>query len=240
MYRRFSKRNNSTRKGFTIAEMAIVSIIFTILTAVIIFRYGDFNSSLLVSNMAYEVAITTRQAQVFGLGARGYQGADGANFTYPYGLFINMNDNEGTTLGRTKKFNLFIDRENFSESDEGICNLKDGGGVCVCLPGDECQEQYTMQRNIAISGIRVRAGNLDLCEADKVDKLAITFKRPNPEALITWQTYGSTFDFAQIEVSDDKEEYKTYVLIRSTGQISVSKEDICSNFYDDIDGGDSN
>lgn len=218
-------------RGFTIAEMGIVVIIFIILTSVIIFRYGDFNSSILVSNMAYEVAITTRQAQVFGLGARGYKSGSVSEFIYPYGLFINMNDNEGADEGTTKKFALFIDRSEQGDAGYGQCNMANDTGACSCLPGDECQEMYRMQRDIAVSDIKVEARNFDGCEADTVDRLAVTFKRPNPEALITWQTVGlSGYDFVQIEVSDRSRQNIAYVLIRESGQISVSKDNICDKF----------
>jgi len=40
----------------------------------------------------------------------------------------------------------------------------------------------------------------------------------------------SGYDFVQIEVSDRSQQNIAYVLIRESGQISVSKDNICDNF----------
>jgi hypothetical protein len=75
-----------------------------------------------------------------------------------------------------------------------------------------------------------------VCE--DIEQLAVTFRRPNPEAKIIQQDSGTNAEraYAQIEVSGSRDIDKTYVLIRSTGQISVSKNNIC----DIVGGGNSN
>lgn len=225
--RQNKKRRIKQNRGFTLAEMITVSAIFGVLTSIIIFRYGDFNASILITNMAYEVAVTTRQAQVFGLGARGFTESDDKLFNSPYGVFFQLND--GTAKeNESKRFALFVDK-----SGDGICGTPSETCQCNGSETDECVEQLTMQRNIVISSLRTSVLSGSGCEAEThIPKLAITFKRPNPEALIERQVSGANgYQFAQIEVSTTgTNENPSYILIRQTGQISVSKTDICTTF----------
>lgn len=223
------KINTNSSKGFTLVEMAIVTAIFGLLTAIVVFKYGDFTSNLLVTNMAYEIALTTRQAQIFGLGVRGYVEGEDRNFNYPYGVFFNLADGSTGSPNETKKFAFFVDKNEDNDPGYGQCNTSLGNGDCVCLTGDECIEQLTLQRNIKITEIKVSAA-IDICEADDVDKLAVTFQRPSPEARIEWQTNNiNGYEFAQLKVEAQGSDINpAYVLIRQNGQISVSGNDICS------------
>lgn len=236
----FNKKIQNFKRGFTLVEMMVVAGIFAVLTMVVIFRYGDFTSNLLVTNMAYEIALTTRQAQIFGLGVRGYNNAGEKVFNYPYGVFFNVNDGSTGTLGQTKMFSFFVDRNNDNESGYGQCNSSNGSGDCVCASGDECIEQLTLQRNIRITQLRVSSSS-NVCETNLVDKLAITFQRPSPEARIEWQTYNTSgYEFAQIKVEATGSKIKpAYVLIRKNGQISVSANDICNLGGNNNDNGNN-
>ena len=220
------------KRGFTIAEMVVVSGIFAVLTTVILFKYGDFNSSILVTNMAYEVAITTRQAQIFGVSARGFDQSDGGGFEYPYGVSFNLLDQSTGSDQVTKNFTLFVDRNESDESGYGRCSNGAGGvGDCDCISeGDECIERLGMTQGVKISEIRVNKGTG--CNTTRLYRAAVTFKRPSPEARI--ETISHPLDDQALEFLEVKIEGKSssvkpvYVLIRKTGQISVSQTSICS------------
>ncbi|MEY2641080.1 MAG: hypothetical protein RL150_473 [Candidatus Parcubacteria bacterium] len=223
--------------GFTLVEMMVVVVIFVVITSVVVFRYGDFTSNLLVTNGAYEVALEVRQAQTFSLGARASTNTsvDGPLFTQPYGVFINLQDGstgEGPDTLETKQVIFFVDRDEEGEPGYGQCNNAAGTGVCTCN-ADECISKLTLQRTTKITEVRtsVVAAETDLCEASNVPQSAVTFKRPSPEARIKrYQEVNDTgFTFMQIKVEDKNSSIKpAYVLIRQSGQISVSDEDICS------------
>lgn len=235
-YARHKKNRVHQNRGFTIVEMLVVTGIFAVLTAIVVFRYGDFTSNLLVTNMAYEIALQVRQAQVFGLGARGSEEAGNAVFTRPYGVHINMFDGStgDPSLYETKRIQFFVDRNEDTEPGYGQCSNFDSGtysGICDCT-NDECTEQLTLQRNIKITEIKTDAlGEAgDVCEADDVPQIAITFERPSPEARIERQASGSTgYEFVQIKVEvPGSDVAPAYVLVRQSGQISVSGDDICT------------
>ncbi|MEY2702094.1 MAG: hypothetical protein RLY43_727 [Bacteroidota bacterium] len=225
MFKIFNKKiKANTNRGFTLVEMAVVAGIFGIITAVVVFKYGDFTSNLLVSNMAYEIALTTRQAQVFGVGVRGFELDGEREFDYPYGVYFNLNDGSSSEDGESRNFTLFIDRNDDLRCGDGSPT---GQTTCTCSPGDECLEQYSMQRNIRLTEIRVGVND---CYADFVTSAAVSFKRPNPEARIKNQGNNDDgFSFVQLKVEAPGSGINpSYVLIRSNGQISVSSNNICS------------
>lgn len=225
MFKFINKRiKENTKRGFTIVELAVVAGIFGVITAIVVFKYGDFTSNLLVSNMAYEIALTTRQAQVFGVGVRGVEIDGERQFEYPYGVYFNLNDGSSAEENQSRNFILFADI-----NDNLRCDGVEGGtSPCTCTTGDECVDQYSMQRNIRLTEIKVGTND---CYADFVTEAAVSFKRPNPEARILNQSNGNDgFSFIQLKVEAPGSGVNpSYVLISSTGQISVSSETTCSD-----------
>lgn len=63
--------------------MVVVAII-ALISAVIIFQYRLFDSQLLLRNLAYEIALTIREAQTLGIGVRG----TGGTFTAAHGIHL--------------------------------------------------------------------------------------------------------------------------------------------------------
>jgi prepilin-type N-terminal cleavage/methylation domain-containing protein len=223
------KKFNLHNLGFTMVEMLVVVGIFTVLTATVIFQYGNFNSQTIMTNMAYEVALATRQAQVFSLGVRGQSGIN--NFDNRYGVYFDTNMTE-------KDFVFFIDygEEGSPESANSICDNEipngDGEGNCfACITGDECLEKFTLTRDITLDKICLVDGNDPLASddsgdcasgADSVSAATITFERPNPDAIIrdpnnvSEDSYKSAAIILTTRFGDQRA-----VVIKSTGQISV-------------------
>jgi len=224
LHKQIAQARRAQQRGFTLVEMVVVAAIFGVLTLIVVFKYGDFTSNILVTNMAYEIAMTTRQAQVFGVGARGYSVDDDTSFEYAYGVSFPM----ASDAEPARSFKFFIDRD-----DDGIC----GGGTCICGNVDsECLETLTLQRNIRITEVRTNAYNVTSEEGQnkkcqQATDLDISFLRPSPEARITRPSDGLDvpYEFAQIKVEavGNNNLQPAYVLIRQTGQISVSSNDIC-------------
>lgn len=68
------------------------------ISAVVIFQFRSFDSQLLLRNLAYEIALTIREAQALGIGVRGVGGdfstAYGAHFEPGTGYLLFRDDNE--------------------------------------------------------------------------------------------------------------------------------------------------
>jgi len=226
---RFSPKNNfgvpqSFNKGFTLVEMLTVLAIFFVITAVVLFEYGRFNSETIMTNMAYEVALATRQAQVFSLGVRGQTGDD--NFDNRYGVYFNLDKTP------PKDFVFFVDKgeEDNQDQPNSFCddNTLDATGDCfACISTDECEEKLSLTRDIEFSSICLAPGNDPLgdegaCNGDNVSQATITFQRPYPDAIIrdTTDLEEDSYNSAAIIIKN-KFDGKRAVIIKSTGQISV-------------------
>ena len=103
-------------KGFTLLEMIVVIGIFGIVSSIVIWNYNKFTGNTVLTNMAYELALSVREAQLFGTSAIGnssnintFNQHIGARFvkgTDSYIIFIdennnNMYDNTGDTIFKT-------------------------------------------------------------------------------------------------------------------------------------------
>lgn len=209
------------KQGFTIVELMIVIGIFSVLSAVVLFQYGNFNSQIILTNMAYEVALATRQSQVYALGVRGQAGQD--NFSNRYGMYFDLRpEPEG------EKFIFFIDRGEVDNPDAAnkICDgLSPGEDCFACELGDECEESYSFLRDIHIESLCLSDTNDPIdedntCNGDFVDAATITFERPNPDAIIYDPVNAQEYASAAIFVSNQYDDLRA-VIVKTTGQISV-------------------
>lgn len=205
------------KAGFTLIEMIVVTAIFGVITAVLVFNYGDFTDRTLVTNMAYEIALTVRQAQVFGLGVRGAGNTFSDSFDNAYGVFVSLPAGEDNT----NSLILFLDANTDTECDGS------GGSACACTgdAGDECVEKLTLQRGIAVTSLRVDPG----AGCELIEELSVSFKRPNPDALIRQNGATVVYKTAEIEITAPRSKEVRYVIIRDTGQISVSRDPYCGS-----------
>ena len=244
----FNKNKLKEQGGFTLLEVIVVVAIFGIMTAVVIFNYSNFSSRVILTNMAYEIALTTRQAQVFGLGARSGETLFVAlpaetQFESPFGMFFNLIDGTGPKANTTDQFIMFIDTvtrtgDEITTSDHYCKRSRNGNTglyVDACTCGvkdgnqDECVNKFQMQRGMYISKIHVFDSDSSTCHS--TNKAAISFKRPNPDGFIVDQQAGGSppkkYKSLQITVTS-KSGDNEYVIMRENGQLSVQNTAICS------------
>lgn len=229
------KIKNSYKSGFTLIEMIVVVGIFGIITAITIYNYGKFNSSTLLTNLAYEVALEVRQAQVYSLGVRSSGAVVGADldhesFENRFGTYFNIADTQ-------KGFLTFSDKN--PGGIWGSCN-DDGGAYCTVLScntnNEECLSAVSFSSGVEVSELCVSPEGVDPVDLDagvcsssnsvsSVEKVGITFSRPNPEALIKTEDDS---DADEVEpdrnvgiIIEAKNGAKRAIIVRSTGQITV-------------------
>jgi prepilin-type N-terminal cleavage/methylation domain-containing protein len=53
-------------KGFTLIEFVVIISIFAIMAGVALVNFSGFRSNVGLNNLAHDIALTIRQAQVFG------------------------------------------------------------------------------------------------------------------------------------------------------------------------------
>lgn len=172
--------------GFTLVELLVVVAIFMVVSGLVIFNYSNFRSTVSLENLAQDIALTVRKAQVFALGVKG------VNAQFPgYGIHINLDSATTTTTtsvrGNSKSFIFFAD-----------IPLSPG------TPGAVGDKQYNMRSGIPCDGSSLGAGNecVDIVTITTPDEirsictsastcytsgsLDIVFTRPNPEASICY------------------------------------------------------
>lgn len=183
-------------RGFSLIELLVVTGIFTVITGVVLANNAQFNSSVLLGNTAYDVALSMRQAQVYGLSTQSF----GGQFQLGYGVHF---QGPGEYL-------LFADL------DEDI-NKRYDAGI------DQVVALYTLGRGHTILRYcgTLSDGTEECSDNDAaLTHLDISFLRPNPDTTITGST-PSVYSSARVVLTSRNGQTRT-VSIQSTGQISVS------------------
>ncbi len=157
-----------TRRAFTIVELIVVIGIFTLVMTIALWNQKDLNNSVLITNLAYEIALAVREAQAYGIGVRAETSAnDSGDFRGGFGIYANINNPEQLILFHDKDGNMQYDPA--------------GGETFVIY-------NFQNQRGNRIKAICVAHTPLSLqgpCTATsgtKTNEVTILFKRPNPEA----------------------------------------------------------
>lgn len=200
------KKNITYKKGFTLVELLITIVIFVMLTGVVLFNQNKFDSTILLKNLAYDIALTIRQAQTYGVNVKESQIS--GEFT-SYGVYINIEEN--------KKIIFFSD---LSTSKDGRFSDED----TTCSPNDinsECLQKYTLKRGNYISKLCVPDTDGSCLE---VGELTINFVRPNPDAYIYVDDDLNNKKYAEIELSSSDGSSKSSIVVTSVGQIYVKKQ----------------
>jgi prepilin-type N-terminal cleavage/methylation domain-containing protein len=196
-----SRKSPIYRSGFTLVELVVSIAIFAIMTALVVAKYGNFNNSLLLTNLAYDVAGTIRTAQTYGLSVRS---TDTGVLPPAYGVFFNYLTSGASGLCKSvdsARFYLFADT---------------GTEDYECGTGDSVINEYLLKNGTKISGLCIGSSS-SACNTTP-NYLSISFKRPNPDALI--MTGAADYGYARITLQSASGDTRM-VSVYKNGQISV-------------------
>lgn len=130
--------------GFTLVELLICVAIFVVITSVAVWNNNAFNSSILLTDLAYEVALSVRQAQVYGITVKAPAACSGGsqcNFSSGYGVDFNTSGTLNTSS--STNYVLFEDGEvglpdHIYQSGEWLSSFVIGRGYSIkwfCVAG---------------------------------------------------------------------------------------------------------
>jgi len=156
----FTRRKRGA--GFTIVELLVSLVIITIITAIVNTGRAQYENSLLLTNLSYDIALAIREAQVYGVNVR-ESGAGSLLFETGYGVHF---DTAAPTT-----FTLFADKSETS----GRESLVDHRYV----EGEKVRE-YTIKYNNTIFALCTVLLGGTACNPTTI--LDITFHRPDPDA----------------------------------------------------------
>ncbi len=226
----------SSGRGFALIELLIAVVLFGIISTFILIAYGKVSRQLFLTTLAYEVALSFREAQSYGVSVHQFQGAGGQPETFDVGYGLHFD------RGSMNTYALFSDSGGVAGNSvfDGTFGTSYTAKGCVSLT--EC-----------ISVSRIEKGNLiykfcgvlplgdkgrDVPDNEKQEEcninslpatnsvisfLDVTFLRPNPDAIITTdrtiavkQKYKAARIYL-IAPSGDKR----VVEVNTTGEISI-------------------
>jgi len=211
-------------RGFTLVEMIVVLAIIVIITGIVLNSQNDFNRALTVTDTAYTVALTVREAQTFGLSSRTYSTASNA----AYGV-----DFASST---PKNYTLFADVYPIAPgSSSAYCPGHTAGsgnpdakpGNCTFDAGQsETLQSFTFGRGFQITNICGHdTGNTFRCTSNGyLTGIDIVFLRPNTDSVVTGRTSGTFVKLldASIQITAPSGSGTRYVCVTQAGEISVA------------------
>ncbi|MCX6718852.1 MAG: prepilin-type N-terminal cleavage/methylation domain-containing protein, partial [Candidatus Taylorbacteria bacterium] len=161
-----------SRSGFTLVELMVSIGIFVFMTALMIVKFGNFNQSILLTNLSYDIALTLRTAQTYGLSVQG----SNLSFRYPYGVaFCGISSCAGSSLSGGGRFTsqqmvMFADADS-----QGMYNSND-------IP----ISTYTIKNGAKVLGFCDDVNGCSDSNGTKtsIKRVDISFMRPNPDAII--------------------------------------------------------
>lgn len=215
--------------GVTLIELMVTVGIFIVISGVTLANYPLFSSTIVLENVAQEIALSIRQAQVFGISVRVQEQ------TQTHGVYFYTNEVPGATEGN-REFFLFADVVNANR----LMDTEDGSlNPIACTPGEgECVDRINIRGNQRIvllcQGLKSAGAPSVNTEQELIDEiishqtygelcnnntLHISFTRPDPNAHIQNPDVGTESD-AEIFIASPRGAVRT-IVVRQTGQIEV-------------------
>lgn len=189
-------------------ELIVVLSIFSAMTSVVLFNYGDFQARVDIKNLASDIALKVVEAQKMSLSgdlppqAQYTLLADPVTWNPSYGVYFAMSDASSFIY--------------FSNVVNPATKLYDTPPNCT----QECLEKITITRNNYISGIDRCTGPCDT--PVPVTPLSVVFTRPSSRAIFNSNGTPLTgFDYIQISIASPKGT-TSRIKIYPSGRIQVN------------------
>lgn len=194
--------------AFTMLELLTVIAIVGIVTFMVLGNYNAFGGQTILRSLAYDLALSLREAQTFGVSVRR---SDSSTFSSGYGLHFDTSS--------TNSYTLYAD------------TYVQTGGVSViggATGGDGLYRDVREQIRLYRFGNGYTVKNICVTTSSEVcystgggthHTLDILFKRPEPDAQIRLDG-GAPVRSARIELASPRGNLRS-VVVEITGQISV-------------------
>lgn len=186
-------KSHSKKTGFTMVELAVTMSIFAVLTSVVLANYRTFSNNADFLNVADSIALSLREAQIYGVGSKGASCGTPLtlNFQCAYGVVFSENDTF---------YRIFIDTNANSVYDPS---------------DDEILQTVSLPSGSRIA--QVSCAPLGNCAG-----IAILFKRPNPDANIRNIITSDMVNYDSAVITIENAIKTSEISISRAGQISVA------------------
>ena len=212
-------QKNNHQAGFSLVEFIVVLVIFAIMSTVSIFNYNGYRQSIQETNISQDIALSIRQAQVYGISSS--DRIVGDESIDPEDLFSFNESIPDITQDRSIR-GVAIDSAN-----ESIIIFEDLNRNFVYNSSGPNPDRIIDSRTILTGNIEILG--VDLCNTNpncgnvETDMVHIAFQRPYSDAYISLDGSVGNYDFASILIGESTP-YNKYIELNAIGNISVKKD----------------
>lgn len=197
--------------------MIVVLGIIIVITAIVISGQSAYNRSILLTDTAYTVAYSIRQAQSLGLASQSAATGGGS---------LVSNAGYGVRFAGGTSYTIFADVGGTDFLSTSVCPVGVSGtpdakpGNCRYDAGtDQIVQTYTFSRGYTIGNICGKSGSTLTCSLASMD---VVFMRPETRAILIGPS-GQSYTCAEIRVQAPTGGDVRVVRVSQLGEISVDQ-----------------
>lgn len=204
-------RHKLVQRGFTLIELLVVIVLMSLMTLAFINNQSKFDSSTIMRSLAYSIALSVRQAQVYGVSVQ----STGGSFAASHGLYFFVSSTNQSSYA------LFADNDPSSPNRYA--------------PGADTKEQdfklnigFKISEVCAVvnSAVRRCTGSDDSTGTGEITSVDVIFTRPDPDAHIfayngtTPMSPAEIYSSAYVKLLAINGDYR-FITVANTGQVTV-------------------
>lgn len=187
--------------GFTLVELLVVTGILILISGLMLANNTKFGGRVLLENLAYDMALTVRQAQVYGISVQRF-----STGTYSAGYGMHF------SVSTPASYTLFAD----AVSTDGL------------FTAGETVQTFSIDRGYRIDKLCAPAG-ADIQTCIPVSQLDVLFQRPEPDAwisadgnscIISALSCQESARIGLVAPSGDRSDF----VVEINGQVSVNRQ----------------